>query len=322
MATLTEQLDSLYTTTWANRKSGLADNIFDSMPFWYWMKEKGKMKSMMGGRRIEVSLRYAKSENVAWIGKGDTVGMGDMDHLTIANYPWRYLVDSIVRFMVDDQQNRSKSKILDLANSKIDTANDTLVEELETRLFGAASGEQMLGLRDIVADNPAGGTPNTLGGIDQSDNSWWRNQTATLSGVSFATGGVAAMRKMLNNTMNNLMMDRTDIIVCAQSPYEYYDADVTEQRRVVNKTLGDAGFETIQYKGVPMIWSPHCSQRMYFLNTNFLMFVYDPKMYFDMTEWKPIPNQANDRAAQIVTACNLITNRRRCQGVIHSIDTP
>jgi hypothetical protein len=41
-----------------------------------------------------------------------------------------------------------------------------------------------------------------------------------------------------------------------------------------------------------------------------------------MTEWKPIPDQINDRAAQIITACTLTTNRRRVHGVISGINTP
>ena len=41
-------------------------------------------------------------------------------------------------------------------------------------------------------------------------------------------------------------------------------------------------------------------------------------MFFDMTEWKPVPNQLK-RAAQIVTACNMITTMRRSSGVIYDI---
>lgn len=36
---------------------------------------------------------------------------------------------------------------------------------------------------------------------------------------------------------------------------------------------------------------------------------------------KPIPDQVNDRAAQIVTAGALTVSRRRCHGVMHTIDT-
>ena len=326
MTTLTEQLDTLYTTTWANRREGVADNVFDSTPFWYWMKEKGALKTEEGGRRIEESLRYGKSPNIGWIGKGATVGMGDMDHLTIAYYDWRYLADSIVRFMADDQQNRGKPQIIKLMNSKIDTSQDSLVEEMETRLCGkstdaAAPGEYtpMHGLQEAVPDDPTAN--NNYGSIDNAARTWWRSQTKNLTGASFATNGFRAMQKMKNDCMNNLGMDKPEIIVSAQTPYEYYDEDVTEQRRIVNKTLGDMGFENVEFKGMPMIWTPYMSQRMYFLNTKFLSFVYDPMFYFDMTEWKAIPNQVQDRAAQILTACNLIMNRRRCHGVIYNIDT-
>ena len=317
--TLSQALDNLYTTTWQNRRMDVADNIFDSRPFWYWLKEKGKLTSMEGGKWIEVNLRYGKSPNVAWIGKGEQVNMGDMEHLTIAYYEWRYLIDSIIRFMVDDQKNRGKQAILNLADSKVDTSQMSLTDELETTLFGAQSGLKMYGLRDLVADSPS--TSKLVGHVNQGTYEWWRNQTHNLNNDSWAAEGHQRMRTMLNDCMNNDMNDRPDIIVSAQTPYEYYEDDTLEQRRVVNKTLGDAGFETQEYKGIPMIWSPKCSERMYFLNTNFLEFVYDPMLYFDMTEWKPIPNQANDRAAQIVTACQLITNRRRVHGVIHNINT-
>ncbi len=60
---------------------------------------------------------------------------------------------------------------------------------------------------------------------------------------------------------------------------------------------------------------------MYFLNTKDIKFRYDPQIFFDMTEWKPIPEQVNDRVAQIMLAGNLVARRRRTSGVIHTIDT-
>ena len=95
-----------------------------------------------------------------------------------------------------------------------------------------------------------------------------------------------------------------------------------EQKQIVNKKLGDAGFTNIEYKGIPMIWSPNAvSDAMYFLNTKYLYFIYDPIMNFDMTEWKVIPDQVNDRAAQVILACMFIVTRRLCQGVLYDIDT-
>lgn len=320
--TLSESLDNLYTTTWQNMKSTVRDNIFDSTPFWFWMKDKGKLESVSGGRFITEPLSYAANDNVSWIGKGGTVSLNDKEFLTTAKFDWRYLVASIVRFGVDDQQNRGKNQIISLMNSKLDNAKNSLVDTLETQLFAAsgAASDAADGLQLLVADDPtAGATP---GGINDSTYTWWRNQQSSMTGSSFAANGVSTMRTMLNNCMNNLQMDAPDIIVAGQTPYEYYEDTVLDFYRVTNNKLADAGFQNQAFKGIPMVWSPSCANtRMYFLNTTFLKFVYDPMMNFDMTEWKPIPDQVNDRAAQIVLAGQMTTSRRRCQGVIHTIDT-
>ena len=134
---------------------------------------------------------------------------------------------------------------------------------------------------------------------------------------------------MVNNCSNNLRQDMPDIIVTGQNPFELYWEETLEQKRIHNQTLGDAGFQNVEFRGIPMVWSPQVASsdiittagRMYFLNTKFLKFKYDPMMFFDMTEWKAIPDQINDRAAQVIIAGNLMTNRRKVQGVIHTIDT-
>ena len=321
--TLTESLDNLYTSTWQNMKDTVRDQIFDATPLWFWLKDKGKLKSVEGGRFITEPLQYAKNDSVSWIGKGGTVALNDFEFLTIAQFNWRYLVASIVRFGVDDQQNRGKNQILSLMNAKLDNAQNSLISTLETALAQAsgAATNSIDGLQLLVADVPSGAT--TVGGIDPSAYTWWQNKTKSMTGLSFATNGIAEMRTLLNNCMNNLKSDAPDIICSGQTPYEYYEDTVLDYYRVTNNKLADAGFQNQTFKGIPMVLSPSiASTRMYFLNTNFISFVYDPMMNFDMTEWKPIPDQVNDRAAQIILAGSFTTSRRRCQGVMHTIDTP
>ena len=85
--------------------------------------------------------------------------------------------------------------------------------------------------------------------------------------------------------------------------------------------MADAGFTNQTFKGIPMVWAPSISQKMYFLNTRYLYMNYDPRLNMDMTSWKEIPNQVNDRVAQIMLACEFTVSRRKCQGVIHTINT-
>jgi len=318
---LTEAIDNLYTSTWQHMKGGAIDNIFTATPFWFWMRDKGRLKTQGGGRHILEPIEYAKNDGVKFIGKGGTVSLNDREFLTEAIYDWRYLIAPLVRFGVDDQKNRGKTKILSLINSKLSNAENSLVDTLETTLFAnvGADGGAFDGLLHLVQDDPTSST--VVGAINQSTNSWWQNKQLTMNTVSFATSGVDKMRTMLNNVTNNRLKDRSDIILTGQTPYEYYEDAAFTKLEIQNTKLAELGFDHLTFKGIPLVWSPACGLRMYFLNTSFLSFVYDPAMFFDMTEWKPIPEQVNDKAAQIATACTTTTNRRRVLGVIHTIDT-
>ena len=318
---LTEAIDNLYTTTWQHMKGGAIDNIFEATPFWFWMRDTGRLRTQSGGRQILEPLEYAKNDGVKFIGKGGTVSLNDREFLTEAVYEWHYIVAPLVRFGVDDQKNRGKTKIMSLIEAKLSNAENSLIDTLEETLAAGAGsvGGAFDGLQLFVADDPTSST--TVGAINQSTHSWWRNKTIDMTGVSFATSGVDRMRTMLNNVTNNRMKDRSDIILTDQNSYEYYEDAAFTKLEVVNTKLAELGFDNQTFKGIPMVWTPEVSQRMYFLNTRFLSAVYDPAMFFDMTEWKPIPEQVNDRAAQIAAAITMTCSRRRVQGVLHTIDT-
>jgi len=346
VATLTQFLDNLYTTTWQNRMEGVADNVFNATPFWFWLKDKGKMRQQRGGRFIEESLEYASNNNVAWVDKGTAMALNDFEFLTIAQFNWRYIAASIVRFGTDEQKNTGKARIMSLMNAKLDNTEQSLITEFEVRLVDGpgtitsgtttAMAAAFDGLNCLVADDPTsnqGGNGISVGGIDssQAQYAWWRNQTVNMTGASFANTGIGTMRKLLNQCMNNRREDRPDIFLSDQWTYEQYEGAVLTYYRTLNRKLADAGFENQTFKGIPMVWTPSIAGEdsatpvpghLYMLNTSFLSLTYDPAMWFDMTEWKAIPDQINDRAAQIVSACTLTTNRRRVHGVMYGINTP
>lgn len=322
VTSITELFDNLFATTWQQMKGQYTDQIFTGTPFWFMMKEKGMLESVVGYRYLTETLRYAASPRVGYIGKGGTVELSDHEFMTVATFNWKYLVDSIVRFGVDEQQNSGKAQIMNYIEAKLETSRDSIADRIETDLFGlnAASTLSFLGLQDLIADDPT--TSTEVGGINQSTNSWWRNQTKNMNGGSFATNGQKEMRTMFNNCSKNLTGKKPDLWIGGQSAYEKYEDSILTQKRIVNQKLGDAGFENVEFKGVPVTWSPKCADtRLYLLTMGNLKFKYDPRYFMEMTEWKPVPDQVNDRAAQIMIAGELTTNRRAAHGVMYNINT-
>ena len=287
----TEQLDTLYTTTFQLRRKTIVDQIFTATPLWYTLTKKGKRRTESGGRWIEVPLQYAKNETVTFFGKGDTISINDTQPLTVARWNWKYLAGSVVRYFVDDQKNRGQSAVINLMNAKIDNLQTSLVDKLETSLFGDGtgdSGKAIDGFGNIIAETTTSGT---VAGIDRASYSWWRNQATNMTGLSASIN----LRKYMATKFNDCGQQGEgvtrfpDLIITTQTIYEYYESECLEIARINigDKTLADLGFGDLAYKGRPMTWSPaQTADNMYFVNTAFLEWVADPIANFDMTELK------------------------------------
>ena len=358
--TRSEALDSLAVSTWRHMKQRIADQVFNEVVFFAYLKSKGKLQPYQGGKYIETPVSYAENDTVGWISDQDAVNINDIDPLTTAEYDWRYLVASVTRSQIEEQKNRGKMQIINLLKHKMEVAQNSLIKEIEGRLYGGAdsTNKQMEGLQHLIADNPA--AVANVGKIAQGTQTWWRNQTlnygthanfgnndsrssagANVFGAAHASGpdkGIVAMRETKDKSSKSLGNERPDIILTDYNIYRAYNASIDDHLRIITQKVGDLSFQTLTFEGLPILPSDNCPQdttssltegtftatnpgsRIYMVDTDHIYAYYDPGMYFDMTEWKPVPNQLK-RAAQIVTAINMIACSRRSSAVIYNCFT-
>jgi len=304
----TQQVDNLFTTTWAYRRREAIEQAFLKTPFIFWLREAGRVDRVRGHRRIEIPLDYGSNETLRWLTKGTTVPIQDSEILTMAYEDWKYCAVSIVRWFQDDQQNRGQAAMINLVDRKITAAERTLWEELERVVFADGSGEnEPNGLRNLIADDP---TTGTVHGLNRATYTWWRNQTKSATGAA-AVYLVSDMRTCLNDIIKYSRSDLRDIfIITDQTSYELYEDVNLEMKVLTERRLADAGFDNVTFRGRPLVWSPSApSAKMYFINPNYLKLVVDEDYFMQMTDWKAIPDQPNDRVAQIVCTMNLVTSR-------------
>jgi len=315
----TETLDDLYTAVWNNRKKAVTDNIFNATPTYFLMKKKGGIKlDGTGGRYLEIPLAYAKNETVTSLDRGDTISISDTKFLTVAQYEWRFVAGSVVRYYTDDAKNKSKQAHLNLANAKVDNLERSMIDKFEEFLFADGTGnggKDPNGFGNIIDLTPATGT---VGNINSANYSWWRNQMSAATGAA-SVYLLTDMRTVFNNCTKGQAADVPDAIVTDQTSYELYEDEVMEQKQIVNKDMADAMFDSVTFKGKPVIWSNAATAGyMYFLNFKYIGLNVDPDINMTMTEWKVIPNQL-DRVAQIVWKGNTIASRRASLGLLHTI---
>jgi len=287
------------------------------------MKNRGKIRTESGGRYIEIPLMYAKNETITWIGKGGTVSLADTEHLTVCKWDWKYLVGNVTRYFTDEQKNKGVAAHIKMMTSKLDNLQMSLIDELEICLHGDGTRDSSLALQGLEYSIVADPTTGTVADLSRATYSWWRNQTTDMTNRPSELYLLKDMRTLNNDCIaasGQQMSDIPDIVVADQTTYEKFEDEVMEQKYIVNKELGDAFFDHVVFRGKPVIWSPQATaSTMKFLNTRFLELVIDSAYNFQMTEWKGIPDQPNDRVAQVVLTANLVASRLCSCGTLHSI---
>lgn len=313
--TLTYALDSLVSTTWYNMRTVAVDQIFTATPFWYWLYSKNRIRREEGGQFLGIQLLYGKNTTVKTIGRGGQISTAKPENLTTAKFDWKTLAGSLVRFYDDEKRNRGKNQIMNWIKTDLRVLELSIVDHLEGMLFGDGTGNGGLdfdGLGNIVT--AAAGA--TCGGIDSSVHTWWDNKRFTYNGGDSYT-------KNLRTAYNNASIgnDHPSFILGTQTSYETYEDGLVSILRVTDTPpgLGDMGFEVLRFKGSGMTFSNHASfpaGKNYLLNERYIELVIDSGSEFEMTEWKPIPDQL-DRVAQVVLRANMVSNNRRMQMIIN-----
>ena len=314
----TLSIDSMFTSTWAYRKEGAIEQAYTKTPFWYWMNKKGKIKDQKGYSRIEINLEYGENETVTWLSKGGTVPLTENELLTMCYEDWKYVAVTIMRYGIEDQKNRGAARIVDYVGRKQKRAEYALDKEFERVCFADGTGaDEPNGLKNLISATP---TTGTVHGINRATYDWFRNLQKDSSGVT-SVYLISDMRTALNDMTIYQGIEYSDIFMyTTQAVFEALEDELLEIQKYTSTDLIETSFDSIQFKNRPVMWAPSCpTGYMYFINPEYLYPVKDPDYYMDMTEWKAIPDQVNDRVAQILCTLQLVCSRPISQQVMTGI---
>jgi hypothetical protein len=312
-ANLTEQFDTLYSTTWQHMREESVDNIFRATPLYYWLNSQKRIRRETGGRWIGVQLMYAKNTTVQTLGPGGVVDITPQDPLTTAKFDWKWLAGSVIRLFAEDRMNTGMQAIMNLVQQKLKNLELSMIDKQELMGFADGTGNGGLdfdGLGNLVSTTSG----LTVGGISSSAQTWWDNLRRT-----YVAGN--GIRKELTTSYNTVSIgnDHPTFGLTTQSIYEMYEDTLTNVLRIQSNLFGDAGFESLGFKGAGVCFAPSCpATNFYWLNERYIEMVVETGADYVMTDWKPIPNQL-DRVAQVVTMGNLVTNNRRMQMVLTAV---
>ena len=314
----TRTYDALLTTTLANYRKTLVDNIFDDYPFLSYINGKlgramrgGSIKRVVdGGESIVEHLLYEQNSTVKSYAGAETLDTTLQEGMTLARYAWKQYAVSVGITGLEKRNNQGEAAMINLLTAKTKQAEMSLRDRMSVDSFSDGTGngsKNLTGLAALVS------TTATVGGIAPATYTWWKANVTSTAG-SFAATGIDKMRTMFNNiTFGN---DKPDFIVTDQNVYEYYEKTLQPQERFGSNTVADAGFMNLTFKGVPLVFDRDCtSGYMYFLNSEYLSFVVHRDADFSTGPFVTPENQ-DVSTAMIIFQGNLTTNNRRKLGVI------
>lgn len=318
-------IDNLVTSTWYDVRKEIVDAVFKITPFYDKMVEGGRIKSRVpDGTHFEIPIRYGKmDQNRKWFGRGDTFGTAEKEVLTRLYYYTRNVGTNMVRFWDDERKNRGKAQLINWAEELVYNTKAALIDGFENDLLQTNSDPlAMNSLKTLINSTP---TVGSLGGLTRADNEFLQNYTKDFTGLATATNLLDEMTTIFNKCTQwkGGTKRAPDLILTTREIYQDYERIARALQQIVtsDSIRASLGFGNLTFKGVEMFWAPQVEAgHMYFLNTETLELCYDPAAWFEMTEWKPVPNSL-DRMAQVVCVCNLVCDNIRKNGLIYNIST-
>jgi hypothetical protein len=301
--------DALLSTTLANYRNQLTDNVFTARPLTFFLMDKGRIRMLNGGTKIVEPLIYGQNSTVSSYSGYDPIGLTAQEGISAAEYDWKQYAASIAISGIEEGKNNGEQEIINLLEAKIMQAEESLREGFNQMFFGNGtgnSGKNWNGLGNLVS------SVGTVGGINRATagNEFWRSYVNANSGALTLTNLATAY-----NTVS-VGNDHPDMILTTQALYQKYEALLQPQLRYTDTKTADAGFQNLLFKAAPVVYDVHCpTGYVYVLNSKYLSLVGHSGKWFAQTEFVR-PENLDARYALIMCYGNLTCRNAAKQGVI------
>ena len=299
--------DALLSTTLANYRDQLTDNVFTDRVLTNHLMSNGRIRMVNGGTKIVEPLIYGQNSTVASYSGYDPISLTAQDGISAAEYEWKQYAASIAISGIEEAKNNGEQEIINLLEAKIMQAEESMREGFNAMFFSDGtgnSGKNWNGLGNLIESG------NTVGGINSATagNEYWRSYEEN-------TAGALTLAQMATayNTVS-VGNDRPDLILTTRTLFEKYEALLQPQLRYTDTKTADAGFQNLLFKAAPVVYDTAApAGNMFFINSKYLTLVGHSGKWFSQTQFVR-PENLDARYALIMCYGNLTCRNRKKQG--------
>lgn len=307
--------DEILSTTLANYRKSMTDNVFSRRSLAFFLKDKGRVQMEDGGVKIVEPILLTTASGAGSYRGYDTLSLATSDTGTSAEFNWKQYQAPVAIDGYSELLNAGQSVIIKLLAQKVQQAEDTILENLNLMWFGDGTGnggKDFLGLAALVGDDLS--TITTVGGIDctQAANAKWRSYVKRLTGSN--NFSQAHWRKAINTTTYGA--DKAELGMTTQDVFERYEGELLPSVRYQDVKAANAGFTNLTFKNIPIMFDDSCQVgATYFLNMKYLRIVGHSAKWFLTTPFQT-PYDKDAKWAHVLLAGEMTTNGRRYQSLV------
>lgn len=320
MASPNSTFTELVSTTFRKHRKEIKDNVSTRIALLKYMKRRGNMQTEDGGLTIATPLDYAENSTYQRYSDWDTLNIQASDVISAAEFQWRQVAINVVASGRELRINSGGSKIVSLAKARIKNALRTFNNNFSVDMYSAGTlTNQVNGLQALVADAGTG----TVGGIDSSTWTFWKNKVQSAASPLQGGGAVTVSATTIENQILlplYLALDRgpddhPDLIVMDNIYYQYFEGSQVSIKRHNDKASADAGFVALKYKGADVMYDANVpASHAYMLNTEYLKLVVHKDADLEQVEEQRPVNQ-DGVVIPILWMGNITLTNRAQQGV-------
>ena len=265
-------------TTLEFRSKETADNMMNNIALLNQLNKKGRVKPISGGNVIYEILQYQETSGCDWYSGWDALATTQVPVVDVAQFSIKQIAVPVMMSGLEQLQNASEEQVVDLLDEKLDTAEKTMKNRMETGLFSDGTGSssnQINGLQLYVADSPSSGT---IGGVAAS-NSFWQNIAYDVSSSTYASFTSATAQGIVNAAFVQAVRgnDTPDMAFADNNYFVPFMESLQAMQRVTDDQTARLGFTSIYYMNMQVFLAGGrggaCpSQHMYMLNSDYLKF--------------------------------------------------
>lgn len=276
------------------------------------MEKQGVIDHISLGPTIETPLDYRVNPDTAVLANDqDEASLVKTEVLTSASYSVAQISVPVVWTKGDDAKNPEENQKISFVKALLENSINSHDDLIEQCIFttSTAGGDEFNGLSDLIS---AAGT-GTVGGIDSSVETWWRNYADTYTDASdIEATFTTAFNRASKGSGASL---QPKFMISGVTPHVSYESGLQTLQRFGDSSEADAGFKVLKFKNADYIFSQYGGTKVYFLNPKNYKIVVSKQYFRDKGNTVEIPAQ-NAFVFKLYSALQALVNNRSRLAVV------